>query len=312
MLGSSSAHIADPLTPSYEDILVAAEAAVKQLKEKFNPQRAEIWARCLRELKRHLRSLNRRKSAVVLSKKEIAIGSNGTLICEGSYEGRPVVVKRLLQSHHEVALKEIQHLKESDHHQNIVRYYGVERDKDFVYLALERCNCNLDDLIQICCADSSQYQLVMNDHHDDYSTIAVTVYREDRLEQLKKVLGDVSLSKANGYPSALLLKLMRYDGDMVSGLVHLHELGIIHRDIKPQNVLIIKGRSTLCAKLSDMGISKKLPENRSSLSHHSTGKYPIPYYTSKPILKITFVAALRVGKRRNGFVMVMVRNTLKN
>lgn len=59
---------------------------------------------------------------------------------------------------------------------------------------------------------------------------------------------------------------------MVSGLVHLHELGIIHRDLKPQNVLIIK-ESSVCAKLSDMGISKRLVENMSSLGHHATGKY---------------------------------------
>ena len=58
---------------------------------------------------------------------------------------------------------------------------------------------------------------------------------------------------------------------MVSGLVHLHELGIIHRDLKPQNVLIIKERS-LCAKLSDMGISKRLVGDMSSLGHHATGK----------------------------------------
>jgi len=59
---------------------------------------------------------------------------------------------------------------------------------------------------------------------------------------------------------------------MVSGLVHLHELGIIHRDLKPQNVLIIKERS-LCAKLSDMGISKRLLGDMSSLAYHATGKY---------------------------------------
>lgn len=62
--------------------------------------------------------------------------------------------------------------------------------------------------------------------------------------------------------------------DMVSGLVHLHELGIIHRDLKPQNVLIIKERS-LCAKLSDMGISRRLLGDMSSLGHHATGKYSV-------------------------------------
>ena len=59
---------------------------------------------------------------------------------------------------------------------------------------------------------------------------------------------------------------------MVSGLVHLHELGIVHRDLKPQNVLIVKERS-LCAKLSDMGISKRLFRDTSSLGLQATGKY---------------------------------------
>jgi serine/threonine-protein kinase/endoribonuclease IRE1 len=64
---------------------------------------------------------------------------------------------------------------------------------------------------------------------------------------------------------------------MVSGLVHLHELGIIHRDLKPQNVLIIN-ESSVCAKLSDMGISKRLVENMSSLGHHATGKYSYLFF----------------------------------
>lgn len=58
--------------------------------------------------------------------------------------------------------------------------------------------------------------------------------------------------------------------DIISGLAHLHELGIVHRDLKPQNVLISHERS-LCAKLSDMGISKHLVGDMSSLSNHATG-----------------------------------------
>lgn len=60
--------------------------------------------------------------------------------------------------------------------------------------------------------------------------------------------------------------------EMVAGLEHLHELGIIHRDLKPHNVLITKQKS-ICSKLSDMGISKRLPANMSSLGHRATGKY---------------------------------------
>lgn len=58
----------------------------------------------------------------------------------------------------------------------------------------------------------------------------------------------------------------------MAGLVHLHDIGIIHRDLKPQNVLIVKNNSSLCAKLSDMGISKRLPADTSALTRNSTGK----------------------------------------
>lgn len=59
---------------------------------------------------------------------------------------------------------------------------------------------------------------------------------------------------------------------MVAGLAHLHALGIVHRDLKPQNVLIINDKS-LCAKLSDMGISKRLTGDMSSLTCQITGIY---------------------------------------
>ncbi|KAJ0781292.1 putative protein kinase IRE1 family [Helianthus annuus] len=168
--------------------------------------------------------------------KEIGKGSNCTIILEGVYDGRPVAMKRILKSHNDVTLKEIRNLIISNHHPNIVRWYGVEYDQDFVYIVLEQCVCNLHDLI---------------------------------LSQNNSTVQDFKLWKPNGYPSHELLKVMR---DTVTGLSHLHELGIIHRDLKPQNVLIRKDTSSIGAKVSHIGISKRLPANVSCLTKSSTGK----------------------------------------
>ncbi|KAK8479135.1 hypothetical protein V6N13_111709 [Hibiscus sabdariffa] len=106
----------------------------------------------------------RRIGKLIVSSTEIAKGSNGTIVLEGFYEGRAVAVKRLVQAHHDVAFKEIENLIASDQHPNIVRWHGVEYDQDFVYLALERCTCSVDDLIQIY-SDTSRNPILSKDGH---------------------------------------------------------------------------------------------------------------------------------------------------
>lgn len=183
--------------------------------------------------------------SLFVSRVEIGMGSNGTIVFQGTYgkrdgEKRPVAVKRLVKGHHHLASKEIESLIASDKHPNILRYFTKEEDRDFVYLAVELCDFSLDDLIQA---------------HSDYSNKPVFPREyKIKLDSVRDVMQDGELLKADRHPSPLLLKLMR---DIVSGLVHLHQLGIFHWDLNPRNVLITKHPS-LCAKLSDMGISKHL------------------------------------------------------
>ncbi|KAG2645266.1 hypothetical protein PVAP13_2KG424500 [Panicum virgatum] len=192
-----------------------------------------------------------------VSNKEIGRGSNGTVVFEGSYGGRQVAVKRLLRSHNDIAEKETQNLIISDRDPNIVRLYGCDHDSDFVYISLERCHCSLADLIQKHSSLSSGDSIASNE---------VSISINSKISNVKRI--DVELWTQDGLPSAQLLKLMR---DVVAGLVHLHNLGIIHRDLKPQNVLIsVEG--PIRAKLSDMGISKRLQDDMTSVSHHGTGK----------------------------------------
>lgn len=52
------------------------------------------------------------------------------------------------------------------------------------------------------------------------------------------------------------------------GMLHLHDINVVHRDIKPQNVLIT---STGQIKISDMGLAKKLENEAISLSTAAQG-----------------------------------------
>lgn len=146
---------------------------------------------------------NRKIGKLIVSKKEIAKGSNGTVVLEGIYDGRSVAVKRLVRTHHDVAVKEIQILIASDQHPNVVRWYGVEHDQDFVYLSLERCACNLNDLIYLY-SESFQSQAITKDQYSEFSN-ENTVPLHKILENNK----DIKLWKANGDPTLQLLKLMR-------------------------------------------------------------------------------------------------------
>lgn len=49
--------------------------------------------------------------------------------------------------------------------------------------------------------------------------------------------------------------------EIISGVRHLHTLQIVHRDIKPQNILISKQNRVL---VSDFGLCKKLEDGQSS------------------------------------------------
>ncbi|KAM7192474.1 hypothetical protein V8F33_008349 [Rhypophila sp. PSN 637] len=79
---------------------------------------------------------------------QLGIGSNGTIVFAGKWDGRDVAVKRMLVQFNEIASHETNLLRMSDDHANVIRYYAQQQRAGFLYIALELCQASLADVIQ--------------------------------------------------------------------------------------------------------------------------------------------------------------------
>ncbi|XP_022666362.1 serine/threonine-protein kinase/endoribonuclease IRE1-like isoform X2 [Varroa destructor] len=156
---------------------------------------------------------------------QLGSGGNGTVVFKGCFEGRPVAVKRILPICYSLAHREVKLLRETDEHPNVVRYFCMEEDANFYYIALELCAATLAE------------------------------YVENR-------------SFDRGNPPLQPLQAIH---QAASGLEHLHNLNIAHRDVKPQNLLISTATRTgqLKVMISDFGLCKKLSHDARSFSQRS-------------------------------------------
>lgn len=75
-------------------------------------------------------------------------GCEGTFVFRGTFENRDVAVKRLLPDCFTLADREVALLRESDTHENVVRYFCTESDRQFRYIAVELCSATLQDYIE--------------------------------------------------------------------------------------------------------------------------------------------------------------------
>ncbi|RLV92675.1 Serine/threonine-protein kinase/endoribonuclease IRE1 [Spathaspora sp. JA1] len=87
---------------------------------------------------------------LIISDKILGYGSHGTVVFEGTFENRPVAVKRMLLDFYEIANHEVKLLQESDDHANVIRYFcsQTSESEKFLYIALELCLCTLEDIIE--------------------------------------------------------------------------------------------------------------------------------------------------------------------
>ncbi|KAL2101092.1 hypothetical protein ACEWY4_002853 [Coilia grayii] len=75
-------------------------------------------------------------------------GAEGTIVYRGQFDNRAVAVKRILPECFSFADREVQLLRESDEHPNVIRYFCTERDRQFQYIAIELCAATLQEYVE--------------------------------------------------------------------------------------------------------------------------------------------------------------------
>lgn len=140
----------------------------------------------------------------------------------------------MLPQYFGLAEQEVKLLQESDLHPNVIRYFDDEKDENFLYIAVELCQASLFDL-----------------------------YKDGRP-------GEELTEAQQRLINAININAQYALYQLANGLNHLHSLRIIHRDIKPQNILIAhpsrnQKPGTVRLVISDFGLCKTLPDNVSTL-----------------------------------------------
>jgi serine/threonine-protein kinase/endoribonuclease IRE1 len=195
----------------------------------------------------------------------IGRGSAGTCVYRGLFEGKTeIAVKRVIQEHFTLAQREIDLLR-SLQHPNVVRYFTTESDNLFKYIAIELAELSLADWVEI---KRRRLNLSSSSNDDQESTI------DDDLVSLSEVYVLEEASK---------------------GLAHLHSINVIHRDIKPHNILISpkqsnkKNRMTRKIFISDFGVSKTLSS-------------PSYSYEGASSMTNEFISTTRITKGTEGWI----------
>lgn len=169
--------------------------------------------------------------------------------------------------------------------------YGAlqEQDDQFIYLALELCHASFADVVEEDDSDQAAAAAAAAPALPAPPSLSLPpapvlptapsnlpplppapVIISKLADQPGAVVG--ALSDLRGRPSATLTRLLH---QLLLGIAHLHALHIVHRDIKPQNILLTR-KGTV--KISDMGLARKLDGDRASFSTLSPGTFRSLYF----------------------------------
>ncbi|KAG1703698.1 Serine/threonine-protein kinase/endoribonuclease IRE1 [Nymphon striatum] len=147
------------------------------------------------------------------TKEILGYGSQGTIVYKGVFDNRNVAVKRILRECYQVFDREVALLRESDDHPNVIRYFCVEFNSYFNFIALELCSAtiaqyvtdssfdkrNLDSITALYQAAKGLSHLhSLNIVHRDLNSHNVLISMPNSQGEIRVLISDFGLSKKLG------------------------------------------------------------------------------------------------------------------
>eukprot|EP00928_Gymnodinium_smaydae_P053726 TRINITY_DN37652_c0_g1_i1.p1 TRINITY_DN37652_c0_g1~~TRINITY_DN37652_c0_g1_i1.p1 ORF type:complete len:660 (+),score=147.61 TRINITY_DN37652_c0_g1_i1:50-1981(+) len=155
-------------------------------------------------------------------------------------------------------------------HPNMVGYldwfYGPAGPDREVFLVMQRCEFALSDIVQLALQARAQYERKCSE----------LLASQRHLPGVRPAGGAAGGAPPVPAPEPMLFRfpcgeVVRLLEDLLSALVFLNRHGVLHRDIKADNILWAEGEPEGCYKLADFGAAAVLSEGETSRKEQEIG-----------------------------------------